>query len=367
MQTQKFIIRGSYYDSQIYSGLLYLWSTRGSIIIVDWDRLIESIRIEDRLRLALRCAFQQSEYLYKPELKLIYQDEEVKKVIQQKFLDLREKTIEFSEEELLKRGFIMVEQDNPFPFPHADSLIYSNTLYVASPSDISATALNKKSRNPVNSNSARLWDGPVLGVAASYGVLALSAGNEGLFQRSCYTESSQQHEEPTLISHEPSNSARWMYASIFSSSYFNNGYLAYFTMVQEEEKSTERVGEESASQEETLAVQQMDVSNEAKLEVNTGEISKPKQRERRLREIVSSDSIFERYTNNGSSAYTWGVHDKICMAKPDRIEVVHYGHNSRDVNRRFSYLGRVRTPFRNDSERDHSDFTGDIVRGVQPH
>jgi hypothetical protein len=93
MQTLKFVIHGSYYDSQIYSGRLYLWSNEGSIITIDWDRLIESVEIESRLKLALRCAYVQSEYLYGKDFKVFFQDEEIKKVLQQKFSELSEKSV----------------------------------------------------------------------------------------------------------------------------------------------------------------------------------------------------------------------------------------------------------------------------------
>jgi len=365
MQTLKFIIHGSFYDSQIYSGRLYLWSNAGSIITIDWDRLVECVNVNDRLKLALRCAYQQSEYLYGSDFKLFFQDEEIKKVIQRKFADLSELKVEFTETDLRRRKLVIAEQDNPLPFPHADSLIYNNTLYVGSPSGLSATTLNKRNKKPINPDRVRLWDSPVLGVAASYLTLALAAGNEGLFQCPYYSRFSKYDNEPSLVSTEHSNSARWMYASIFSSSYFNGGYLADFVL--EEIKDTPPLETDGSIGEGGFLEERINISEVSLQEIGSDENNIPKPTERKLREIVPFNSIFDFYMNNGNSVYTWGVHDKICLAKPGYIEVVQYSPY-RGLSGRFQHLGRVETfgpePFfAYDSEQDHSNSPGDIVRG----
>ncbi len=333
MQTLKVIIHGSYYDSQIYSGRLYLWSTKGSIIIIDWDRLIESVEVEERLKLALRCAFLQSEYFYGNDFKLFFQDNEIKKLLEQKFLDLSERLIEFSESDLLGLQLIIAEQDNPLPFPHADSLFYNNVLYIGSPSGVSASTLNKSNKKSISPRAQKLWDGPVLAVAASYSTLALAAGSEGLFQRSCDLYSAS-HEDAHPIISEHSNSARWMYYSIFSSSYYNSGYLADFDNKQVKESEI--------------------YESEDGVEVwEEGIFDRPKLYQRKLREVLSSDSIFGGDTERETTKYTWGVHDKICLAMQNHIDIVQYSPYKTGYNQRFVPLGRI------DSDLLHSD----IIRG----
>lgn len=312
MQTLRLIIPGSYYDSQIYSGRLYLWNNSGSIITLDWDGLIESVRVPNHLKLALTCAFQISEYLYGDQWKLIFQDEEIKTAIQHKFKELAGKPLEFSQEQLSK--YYIREQDNKLFFPHADSTIYRNTLYIGSQSGILATNCNKKRRIPISPQSKKIWDGPALGLTASYLTLAISAGNEGLFEyglESDYFEC-QRHEPRPLIK-QHSNSARWLYASMFSSSYFNEGYLADFT--NEEDRNNEE-----------------------------------KKRRRVLREIIPSGKIFGHPTKNGIPSITWGVHDKICFTTPNSVEVVKYAPY-KDEKERFIRLGVVKT----------ENLQGDIV------
>jgi len=302
VQTLRLIIPGSYYDSQIYSGRLYLWSNNGSIITLDWDKLIESISVPDRLKLALTCAFKLSEYLYGDHWKLIFQDTEIKEAIQRKFQELAEMSpIEFSPDKLRKH--YVREQDNPLSFPHADCTIYINTLYLGSQSGVLAARCDRKTKIPISPKPEKIWDGPALSLSASYLTLAISAGNAGLFEHSLevdYTD--QKRREPRPLIKQHSNFARWLYASMFSSSYFNEGYLADFA------------NQESKEDEENI-------------------------RKRVFREIVPSSKIFGHQTKNGASSLTWGVHDKICFATPKSVEVVQYTPYKKDE--RFVRLGIV--------------------------
>ncbi len=322
-------------DSQIYSGRLYLWSNEGTIVTLNWNRLIETVEVEDRLKLALHCGFQQSELLYRDEYKVFTQDEDIKRTLRKKFEDLSEKKIEISKAELKDWELIYAEQDNPFLFPHADSLIYKNTIYVGGPSGISGSTLSPFSEygdEPIASKNTKLWDGPTLGIAGSYSTLALAAGSEGLFELPLYDSHnsprtltlydssslppSHIQNGPYQISKGHSISARWMYASVFSSSYFNNSYLAYFTTEKGEVITQE--GEE----------------NEAD-SWGTDE----ERRVRRLQEIVPSSTIFKNQLENDTAAYTWGVQDKICLATRNQISIVRYYQPSK----RFTPLGQVNT------------------------
>jgi hypothetical protein len=210
---------------------------------------------------------------------------------------------------------IIAEQDNPLPFPHADSLFYCNVLYIGSPSGVSASTLNKSNKKSISSQAQKLWDGPVLAVAASYSTLALAAGSEGLFQRSSDLYSASREDAHLIIS-DHSNSARWMYYSIFSSSYYNSGYLADFDKTKRYQKRYQR------------------------------EL-------RKLREVLSSDSIFGGDLEKERTKYTWGVHDKICLAMQNHIDIVQYSPYETEYNQRFVSLGRI----------DSDSLYGDIIRG----
>lgn len=313
MQTLKLKLQGSFYDSQIYSGRLYLWSNEGTIITLDWDKLIESITVPDNLRLALVCAFQQSEYLYGDHWKLVFEDAEIKTAIEKKFRELATNVIKFTQTDLSQ--FVIREQDNPLPFPHADCTIYRNILYLGGPSGVYSANCSKRNKNPISIRPTKVWDGPALSLAASYLTLAISAGDEGLFEykmESTYEWPRYPELQPLIMQH--SNSARWLFASMFSSSYFNEGYLADF--IPEEDKYGEGW------------------------------------RHRELRRIIPSSEIFGHKTKNGASTLTWGVHDKVCFATQKSVEVVQYSPY-KDANERFIRLGLVET----------EQLDGDIVSG----
>ena len=44
MQALKLTLPGDYWDVQIYRGRLHLWTMAGSILTLDWERLVESQR-----------------------------------------------------------------------------------------------------------------------------------------------------------------------------------------------------------------------------------------------------------------------------------------------------------------------------------
>jgi hypothetical protein len=209
-------------------------------------------------------------------------------------------------------------QKNPIPFPHSDLLIYSKKLFVGGKDGIFSTVYNKRNANPISLRSIRLWDAPVLSLAASYGALSLSCGDEGLFEMDLYngtgmwmdlsaTEMRPIRAHNLSILH--STSSRWAYYSIFSSSHHNSGYLADF----------EKQGQRDTS------------SVEAGRRIFQG--------------IVRAEIIFNE------AAYSWGSRDKFCQVKDNKISVVQF--NPWDEQNKFRTLGQLTL----------RDFKGDIVSG----
>ena len=56
MSLVRVTIQGDFWDSQIYRGALYLFERAGSILTLDWDRLVDDIAGDPALRLAATCA-----------------------------------------------------------------------------------------------------------------------------------------------------------------------------------------------------------------------------------------------------------------------------------------------------------------------
>ncbi len=305
METLKIIIPGEYYDSQIHSGYLYLWSIDGHIITLDWNKLIESITIPDRLNLAMWCAFRESEYLYGKRWKPIFNDREFFEVLIKKFEDLSKQALDISPSQFNK--CIIKEQSNPFPFPHSDTNIHWNKLYVGSRSGIREAACNLSSQYPISKKSKVVSDIPVLGLSAANQILAIAAGDEGLFEYNFGSGEANQENKLTLRLKEHSNLARWLYTSLFSSSYFNEGFLADFI-----EKEPEN-----------------------------GDAPKG---QRTFLNTFSANQIFSQSARNGKSPtlFTWGVQDKICRATRNAIEIIQYNpFKGLSFEQRFKTLGSV--------------------------
>ena len=96
MQPLKLIIPGKYWDTQIYSGKLYLFGISGQLVTIDWERLISSWNISNNLKLALICAFLRSDYLYGEDLNFLFKDDEIKNVVEKKFKSLSDMDLQLS-------------------------------------------------------------------------------------------------------------------------------------------------------------------------------------------------------------------------------------------------------------------------------
>ncbi len=316
MEALKLIVPGSYYDNQIYANRLYLWNLDDSITTVDWNGLLESITIPEHLKFALRCAFLESNILYNKKLQAVFQDREVVKLLKKKFQELAKYSIDISQEQLQK--FVIRRQDNPFVFPHADSSAYQGNIYVGDESGVKVARCEENEIYPISKNAKRLCDAPALNMAAANQSLALAGGSEGLFVCKLDQEAKQLRDLQPVIK-EDCNQARWLFSSLFSSSFFNEGFMADF--VSERAESNGRTE---------------DTNKQIKL--------------------LKSSEIFKhkiRY-GIGKPLFTWGVEDKICTATATSVEVVQYNPEKFEPTERFKTLGLVK----------HKRFTDAAIIGA---
>ncbi|NEP56262.1 MAG: hypothetical protein F6K31_04465 [Symploca sp. SIO2G7] len=326
LEPLELVIPGSYYDSQIYNGRLYLWKADSSIITIDWNKLIEIIRVSEELKVAFALGFQYGDNLYN---NLLLKDAEIKSMIVEKFKLLSKKTIEVSQKTL--DNCTVSEENNPLPFPHADSSIHYKTIYIGSKSGVSSSPCNIGSSD---AKAIKLWDSPVLSLSASHLTLAMAAGSEGLFDYSLKQNYYEKHSEPCRISEKHSNFARWLYPSIFSSSYFNEGCLADFK-VKNKIKSNQQLNQ---SQEESRVKKSaITARNISLIEKNEGRIQK-----REFQKNFSSSEIFANRINNEPLKFTWGSYDKICLLTENHIELVRYYPRAKNETKKFVNLGSVK-------------------------
>lgn len=316
MQHLKLTIQGAYYDTQIYSGRLYLWCQDNSIRVIDWDKLINLLIEKDRAsKFALECGFRRSEYLYGTYWKLFFEEPSIKNFISNSFDSLAARSIVVSEK-LLSEVEIK-HQDNPMPFPHSDSTIYNNRLYVASPSGIFGSTCNKKNVYPVSLRSKCLLDIPCVGISASYNSLAISAGQEGLIELSLdhelpwWKQGNNNNDRYYILSESHSSSSHWTYYSIFSSSYISGGYMAEFSKHYETEALN------------------------GDLQSFNDNVSRGEYPSRRFNRIIPGRELF----NANGNSYSWGRQDKLCQVNGNVITVIQYVPWDKD--QKFIKLGEL--------------------------
>lgn len=292
MQTIKLLIPGEYYDSQIYSGRLYLWCEDGGLLILDWNKLIDRIvgHVGDHLKFATYCGLRKGRYLYGYEWKLLAHDSEMRSMLLSRFAELSDAPIELRQEDI---NYALVQhKNNPFIFPHADMLVSYNQFFVGGVNGL------QKSYDLANTESSqasatKLWDGPSLSIAASNNCLAIASGSDGLFESSILNKSKKNN--VTQRSSQPSNFVRWLYPSIFSSSY-NGGYLADYAI----EKVLD--GDKTKSEEKPVT-----------------------KNERVYRETLMDNQLFTpNKLMNNNNVYSWGVRDKICAASSNAVQIMRF-------------------------------------------
>ena len=338
MQALKVIVPGEFYDSQIYNGRLYLWRINGSLVTLDWDLLVDKITVAKELEIALRLSLQHSDKLYG---NLLLQDIEIRGLIKSKFQKLSQMTVEIKKQDL--EECIIDQQDSPFPFPHADSAVHYEMMFVGSQSGVSASKCSGgKWYEPFERGAEKLFDMPVLSISASNKTLAVAAGNEGLFEYSVdslISNSTRSYSDPLNLSTSHCNLTRWLYPGIFGSSYFNDGYFAEFKSSKksnsEKEQSSQKTGQPNLS----VGL------------IERGESqSSAKHYERKFQRLISSEEIFaksqlkfdqlENSTNSNNITFTWGVDDKVCSITGNSIQLAQYIPRA-SAKRRFKDIGSV--------------------------
>lgn len=310
MQPLKMIIHGSFWDSQIYAGRLYLFGTQGDIVTLNWDQLIGEWDLDPPLKLAMQCAYCRSDYLYGNRWSLFFADGEVQHLIRDKFARLSnvELTVPKERFEQTRAG----QQDTPFPFPHADSTVYDKKLFVASSDGIHSASCNKRTRYPISTHAHRRWDAPVLALSASYGSLALAAGDEGLFELPIDAHRDVDRigrgGEPEQVARQNCVDCRWAFYSIYGSSHVAEGCL---------------------------------VSYIKEADAGSGQF------DRKFERLIPEQQIFHH------QGYSWGTQDKLCQAQGQSVRVVRYSPWKEGLDERFQDLGVI----------ELAAWKGDVIAG----
>lgn len=289
MQPVKLTIWGRFWDSQLYKGRLYLFDLDGSLRELDWNALVESFAVPPRCRLALECAFQRSDFLYGNKWDKFYKDAEVSALLQSKFDELLRQTLEV-DAQLLDR--LTEDQVNtPFPFAHNESLVYKDQLYATSQSGVFAQPVYEN--GGLHAPVSKLWDAPVSGMDINLDVLALAAGDHGLYRAPTapyYEELTRTRNGPEQVWQHLCNDCSYISSSILAFGYDSGASLVEFRSPKQTTETTDKELVEEFWKSKPLG-------------------------------FVEGRDIFRQGTEQ---AFIWGSKNRMCMAQRGMLHVTQY-------------------------------------------
>lgn len=231
MQPIKITIEGSYCDCQIYRGWLYLWTFDARLIVVDWNKLINSLYDDDLDKFAFNVCFQDGSYLYKDILEQLLADPEIMHLVIKKIKKLHDYNLCITKVQLNR--YTRAVQDVPSRTLPIDTEIFDSKLYYCTDEGLFETNAHNTRNNPVSSRPTKLWDARLLSIKANQNPqIALSAGEDGLFELNRTSSLSillrRIEHDIVQISERPSSIANYTRLSLFSTSYSGDSYMSYF-------------------------------------------------------------------------------------------------------------------------------------------
>ncbi|MBE2255594.1 MAG: hypothetical protein IAE65_05285 [Ignavibacteria bacterium] len=298
MQSLKINIEGDFWDSHMYMNRLYIWTYKGSVKVINWEKFIDYIcDLYPEHKLPILCAFSRGDLLYNKVFESIFQDVDIKKLITEKFEKLTNIDLTFNEK-FLNNFLEGKEVNNPFKFLPIDIDFCNREIYCIIDNAFEKIGINSTGKRPIKAKPIKIWDSQIFSLKISKrGECALSGGEDGLYEYDInqreYYEDIFPKEDKNLrqLSSRHSLFSTWNFASIFSSSNVDKSYMAVY-------------GWENVTQSITRYGQEFDIR-----------VSK-----RKLESILSEEQIF----GNSENKLCWSGGDKIYQAVNNHIDVVNF-------------------------------------------
>ncbi len=299
MKPSKITILGNYWDCQIYRGRLYITCMDGSIKTIDWNKLVDSLLKEDKNNIAITYAFKNGRNLYHPELYELFADIDITNLLEQKFNLLSKQEIIFDEHQL--NNFIVGQQESPFKELQVDSEIFNNKMFVLTHNCLLSSSVHGNTKYPVSTKFNKHFDLYGISMRANkYARIALSAGDEGLFEYNASSNeqlSMRNDKRMSQVSNNHSSFSDYSFLSIYNSSLCGKSFLSYFMWDE--------------------------IQNE----------SKPR---KALVCEFSENEIFNSENCEIQPYLSWGFNEKIYRAMPNGIEIVRFNNYSKETGNIFS-------------------------------
>ncbi|MEA0735749.1 hypothetical protein QYY77_06580 [Xanthomonas campestris pv. campestris] len=211
MESVKIKISGAFWDSQIYSGELILFTDDGSLRRLDWRAFIDSLAdSHSNIRTALRVSFIDGELFYNDKVRKILLDPEIAKPIrdQLKRLSLEDLWIENQRGE---------EISSPFDFVPTDTEVYYNNIIASGDEGLYSCSRTNIGRRDSYQFSEKHHDARFLQVKASdrHTAVAAAAGSDGLIEFSFEKDGSDvRFEGEKHLSERPCSACEWAFQNV---------------------------------------------------------------------------------------------------------------------------------------------------------
>lgn len=233
----KITIMGNYWDSYIYRDCLFLFDMSKNINIYDWSIIVLNEHSSETY-LGLKCAFLNSDYLYKVRDFNLFIDNDFRKLVISKINGITDKL--YFKYQLPIKCSIQLDQ---LPI---DIGVYNNLLFYIDSRGFFNRELKFRNKNVISKNETKLSSlksqSMDIGIG---GRILLSASDKGLFEYN-YRETELSGYELLsdyknrnsldnigegrmyLISKEHSTSCSWAFSTIVNNSYFNDPFIYPF-------------------------------------------------------------------------------------------------------------------------------------------
>ena len=291
MRPHRLTIPGEFWDSHLYRGRLYLMHRDGAAEVIDWDKAVSEVPTDESTALAKTAAFARSDFLYATAFSPLFADLEVRRLVEQKFERLSEWDLQIDLR--LREACRIGMHEISVPFPYADALIYGNRLYAVASDGVHSATVGRGLKHGVSTKAFKIWDCQGYALSASWGSLAIAAGDEGLFEHELdsYPAFLDESRGPTVASHV--GFCSHAFQSVFASSSLAEGVLADYSRPDEDEdEHSARFGR------------------------------------RRFRATVPAHRLFGRRGD-----ISWGSQDKLCQVSDSSVNIVRYQPWGRDEPR----------------------------------
>lgn len=239
MLALKLSLGGDYWDIQIYRGKLHLWRVDGSLLTLDWGRLVDSLAESAQSPFAVRLAFREGELLYGRSFDWLRREPEFYDFLLDAFGRQAQQELDLGASDL--SPYVLDEQDNPLSELPIDSEIYNRNLYAVDDTGLWRMTASGTTRHAISTKPQRLFDGSLVSVRAKGNRLALAGAEDGVFEwdmrEAAAPWSPRTHwEGPHIaqLSTRHCERADWAFSSIYGSSTLAGGFLVGFVWEEDD-------------------------------------------------------------------------------------------------------------------------------------